>query len=154
MRASGLSVRNADGTETRCIRGVLTADMAAIRDRPRAPVGAFAALLALACIAARSARPSPAPRRRRRSARPADTPAAPVPEREQSRRRGLQAVGSVTGFQMMADGTRAPFKVREAGTIVAWASTSRSPNRSEHKFFADFYEPASSGPRRPPGSRC
>ena len=51
-----------------------------------------------------------------------------------------EAVGSVTGFQMIADGTRAPFKAREDGFIVGWAVDLSNPNKSQTDFFADFYE--------------
>ena len=51
-----------------------------------------------------------------------------------------EAVGSVTGFQMVADGVRAPFKAREDGTIVAWALDMSDPNKTQTKFFGDFYQ--------------
>jgi hypothetical protein len=51
-----------------------------------------------------------------------------------------EAVGSVTGFQMVADGTRAPFKAREDGFIVGWAVDLSDPNKSQTNFFADFYQ--------------
>ena len=51
-----------------------------------------------------------------------------------------EAVGSVTGFQLVADGTRAPFKARESGWIVAWAIDLSDPTKSQQDFFADFYE--------------
>ena len=51
-----------------------------------------------------------------------------------------EAVGSVTGFQMVADGVRAPFKAREDGSLVAWALDVSKPKKSEAKFFGDFYE--------------
>ncbi len=51
-----------------------------------------------------------------------------------------EAVGSVTGFQMVADGVRAPFKAREDGTLVAWAVDLSKPKKSEANFFGDFYE--------------
>jgi len=56
-----------------------------------------------------------------------------------------EAVGSVTGFQMLADGVRAPFKAREDGSIVAWAVDLSDPNRSQNTFFADFYESGAFG---------
>jgi len=51
-----------------------------------------------------------------------------------------EAVGSVTGFQMVADGTRAPFKAREDATLVAWALDISQPKKSEANFFGDFYQ--------------
>lgn len=56
-----------------------------------------------------------------------------------------EAVGSVTGFQMIADGTRAPFKAREDGYIVGWAIDLSDPNKSQSQFFADFYESGAFG---------
>src|SRR5688500_3800933 len=51
-----------------------------------------------------------------------------------------EAVGSVSGYQVIADGTRAPFKARENGWIVAWAIDLSDPTNSQADFFADFYE--------------
>lgn len=56
-----------------------------------------------------------------------------------------EAVGSVTGVQLVADGTRAPFKAREDGYIVGWAIDVSDPNKSQHNFFADFYQSNSFG---------
>jgi hypothetical protein len=56
-----------------------------------------------------------------------------------------EAVGSVTGFQVIADGTRAPFKAREDGFIVGWAIDLSEPNNSQRSFFADFYQSDSFG---------
>ena len=50
-----------------------------------------------------------------------------------------EAVGSVTGFQLIADGTRAPFKARQNSWIVGWAIDASQPKKSQHNFFADFY---------------
>ena len=84
--------------------------MAGITDTPCARlIAALAALLALAVRAAAGAgvagggagEDARQDRRARRSRR--------------ARRRRCEAVGSVTGFQMIADGTRAPFKAREDG---------------------------------------
>lgn len=51
-----------------------------------------------------------------------------------------EAVGSVTGYQVVADGVRAPFKAREDGWIVAWAVDTSDPKKSQRDFFADFYQ--------------
>ena len=56
-----------------------------------------------------------------------------------------EAVGSVTGIQLMADGTRAPFKAREDGYVVGWAVDLSDPNKSQHDFFADFYQSGAFG---------
>lgn len=50
-----------------------------------------------------------------------------------------EAVGSVTGFQQEADGKKRPFKVREDGHIVAWSVALSKPDKSQRKFFGDFY---------------
>ncbi len=51
-----------------------------------------------------------------------------------------EAVGSVSGYQLVADGVRAPFKAREDGWIVAWALDLSEPKNSQINFFADFYQ--------------
>ena len=51
-----------------------------------------------------------------------------------------EAVGSVTGYQLIADGTRAPFKAREDAWIVGWAIDLSDPTNTQHDFFADFYQ--------------
>lgn len=56
-----------------------------------------------------------------------------------------EAVGSVTGFQMIADGVQAPFKAREDGFIVGWAIDLSDPNKPQHDFFADFYQSGTFG---------
>ena len=65
-----------------------------------------------------------------------------------------EAVGSVTGFQMVADGDRAPFKAPRGRHLVAWAVDLSKPKKSEANFFGDFYESNQFGRRRPRGSRC
>jgi hypothetical protein len=65
------------------------------------------------------------------------TDRAPAPECPRS---PCEAVGRTTGFQLMADGERAPFKVRESGSLVAWAIDLSKPRESQRSFFGDFYE--------------
>lgn len=55
-----------------------------------------------------------------------------------------QVVNRVTGFQVSADGSSGPFKVREPGTIVAWSVDLSRPSREEQTFFAE--EITNSGP--------
>jgi hypothetical protein len=50
-----------------------------------------------------------------------------------------EAVGRVTGFQQEADGEQRPFKVRQDGHIVAWSVDLSKPDRSQQRFFGDFY---------------
>ena len=49
-------------------------------------------------------------------------------------------MGSVSGFQMVADGDRGVFKARENGWIVGWAIDISDPKRSQKNFFGDFYQ--------------
>ncbi len=51
-----------------------------------------------------------------------------------------EAVGSVSGIQLLADGSRGIFKAREDGKLVAWALDLSKPKSSEFDFFGDFYE--------------
>jgi hypothetical protein len=56
-----------------------------------------------------------------------------------------EAVGSVTGFQVVADGVQAPFKARENGWVVAWAIDLSKPKDSETNFFGNFYQSGTFG---------
>jgi hypothetical protein len=51
--------------------------------------------------------------------------------------KSCQAMARVTGIQIEADGRHNPFKVREAGTIVAWSISLAKPTKSEQKFFTN-----------------
>jgi hypothetical protein len=51
-----------------------------------------------------------------------------------------EAVGSVTGFQLVADGEKRPFRVRRDGKLVAWAIDLSRPNKSQRNFFGKFYK--------------
>ena len=51
-----------------------------------------------------------------------------------------EAVGSVTGFQLIADGDRGLFKARQNLSVVGWAIDVSDPKGSQHNFFADFYQ--------------
>jgi hypothetical protein len=50
-----------------------------------------------------------------------------------------EAVGSVTGFQQEADGDARPFKIRQDGHIVGWSAALSKPDKSQRRFFGDFY---------------
>ncbi|MGH2952839.1 MAG: hypothetical protein ACRDK9_02305 [Solirubrobacterales bacterium] len=65
------------------------------------------------------------------------TKRAPAPECPRS---PCEAVGRTTGFQLTADGKRAPFKARESGSLVAWAIEVSKPRESQRSFFGEFYE--------------
>lgn len=49
------------------------------------------------------------------------------------------AIGSVTGFQTIADGKKQPFKIREDGHIVAWSVDLGKPDKEQKKFFGDLF---------------
>ena len=51
-----------------------------------------------------------------------------------------EAVGSVSGYQLVADGAQGTFKAREDGWLVAWALDLSRPDKSQRNFFGDFYE--------------
>jgi hypothetical protein len=51
-----------------------------------------------------------------------------------------QAVGSVSGFQLIGDGTRPLFKARQNSWLVAWAIDLSKPKKDESSFFGDFYQ--------------
>jgi hypothetical protein len=105
----------------------------------RAPaLTAFAALLALACTLCLGVSTAGAAKAKVLG----KTTRTPEPSCPQT---PCEAVGSVTGFQMYADGVRAPFKAREDGFIVAWAIDTSDPNQSQTEFFADFYESGAFG---------
>jgi hypothetical protein len=50
-----------------------------------------------------------------------------------------EAVGKVTGYQLSADGRRAPFRARQDGTLVAWAIKLSKPDKEQRDFFGNFY---------------
>jgi hypothetical protein len=62
-------------------------------------------------------------------------------------RNPCEAVGSVTGLQIVADGKRGRFKARQDGTLVAWAMKLSRPNSEQRSFFGDFYESGEFGSR-------
>jgi hypothetical protein len=56
-----------------------------------------------------------------------------------------EAVGKVTGYQLSADGRRAPFRARQDGTLVAWAIKLSKPDKEQRDFFGNFYSSPESG---------
>jgi hypothetical protein len=50
------------------------------------------------------------------------------------------AIGSVTGFQRVADGKKRPFNVHKDGKIVAWALDLSKPSKKQRTFFGTFYK--------------
>jgi hypothetical protein len=59
-----------------------------------------------------------------------------------------EAVGSVTGFQRIAQGKENLFRAREDGRVVAWSMSLANPTADEEKFFGNFFQNESFG-RRP-----
>ena len=49
------------------------------------------------------------------------------------------AIGSVTGFQTIADGKKQPFKVRQDGHVVAWSMDLGKPDKEQKKFFGELF---------------
>ena len=49
------------------------------------------------------------------------------------------AIGSVTGFQTIADGKKQPFKIREDGHVVAWSMDLGKPDKEQKTFFGDLF---------------
>jgi hypothetical protein len=58
-----------------------------------------------------------------------------------------EAVGSVTGFQVVGGGRRGLMRARENGWLVAWAIRLSRPNQQQRRFFGDFYENTRFGTR-------
>ena len=56
-----------------------------------------------------------------------------------------QAVGSMTGFQSGASGSKRPYRVRKKGSIVAWSIDLSRPNQKQRKFFGNFYKTSEFG---------
>lgn len=56
-----------------------------------------------------------------------------------------EAIGSVTGFQQRADGKKGLFKLGADGHLVAWSVKLSKPDKSQRKFFGDFYRNESFG---------
>ena len=54
--------------------------------------------------------------------------------------KNCEAVGSVTGFQRVADGEKRPFRVRKDGKLVAWAIELSRPKKSQRSFFGGIFE--------------
>jgi hypothetical protein len=58
-----------------------------------------------------------------------------------------EAVGSVTGFQVVGAGRRGLMRAREDGRLVAWAIRLSRPNQRQRSFFGNFYENTRFGTR-------
>jgi hypothetical protein len=51
-----------------------------------------------------------------------------------------EVVGSMTGFQLSASGSKRPFRVRKDGSIVAWSVALSRPNSKQRKIFGNFFK--------------
>jgi hypothetical protein len=51
-----------------------------------------------------------------------------------------EAIGSVTGFQIVANGEKQPFKVHRDGKLVAWAIDLSRPDKSQRNYFGKFFK--------------
>ncbi len=51
-----------------------------------------------------------------------------------------KGVGSLTGFQIRADGVRKPFLARENGRIVAWSVNLSKPTKDQRQFFGNLWK--------------
>src|SRR5919204_333515 len=53
--------------------------------------------------------------------------------------------GRVTGFQLVAGGTKRPFNVHKDGKIVAWALDLSKPTKDQRAFFGGLFKNAKFG---------
>jgi len=53
--------------------------------------------------------------------------------------RNCEAVGKVTGYQLLSGGSRNAYRVPANGRIIAWSIKASKPNASQMAFFNDFY---------------
>ncbi len=124
--------------------------MAGSTSRLRLVSVAFAALLACVAMALWVAESGAAPAERANASLIGATTTSPKPNcptpniDNPPADEACQAMARVTGFQVDADGRHNPFKVREAGTIVAWGLDVSKPNKAEQDFFGSAI--AKSGP--------
>jgi hypothetical protein len=58
-----------------------------------------------------------------------------------------EAIGSVTGFQVVGGGRRGLMKARENGRLVAWGIRLSRPDNRQRAFFGEFYESTRFGAR-------
>jgi hypothetical protein len=68
-------------------------------------------------------------------------PSCPSPKKPGTKpQKVCTPLGSVTGFQMVANKKRAPMRVRQSGRIVAWSVDLGKPSRDERKLFTEGLE--------------
>lgn len=54
--------------------------------------------------------------------------------------KACQGVGRVTGFPLLADGVKRPFRVRRNGKLVAWAIDLSRPTKNQRNFFGTIFK--------------
>lgn len=109
-----------------------------------------AALLAggLLLLAALLALASPATAGARAAKSIGNTSFTPRPACPQNNaKRPCEAIGSVTGFQVVGQGRRGLMKAPQNGHLVAWAIRLSRPTSQQQRFFGDFYESTRFGNR-------
>lgn len=68
-------------------------------------------------------------------------PSCPTPKKKGKKpQKVCKTMASVTGFQMVAHGKKAPMRVREDGKIVAWSLELSKPSREERSSLSDGYD--------------
>ena len=105
--------------------------------RRRRRAAAFATLCALVVIAVALASTAGAVRTRTLG-RTAHTPQPDCPT--DTAVRPCEAIGSVTGFQRVADGEKHPFVADRNGKIVAYALELSRPNKDQRDFFGTLFK--------------
>jgi hypothetical protein len=66
------------------------------------------------------------------------TPPPSCPNRKHANR--CQGVGRVTGFPLIADGVKRPFRVRRNGKLVAWSIDLSRPTKDQRNFFGSIFK--------------
>lgn len=92
-----------------------------------------AALLAVAVPAVAIAQDEPQPSKVTVMGEIAREPPSSCP------RRPCEAVGRVSGYQVLDRGERSVFKAPADGRLIAWSLSMSKPKRSQIKFFDEFY---------------
>jgi hypothetical protein len=54
--------------------------------------------------------------------------------------KACQGVGRVTGFPLVADGVKRPFRAKKNGKIVAWAVDLAKPSKNQRNFFGTIFK--------------
>jgi hypothetical protein len=103
------------------------------RARPLLVFGALCAML-IAVVAVSSAGAKPA----KVLGKTKHTPKPSCPDRHKPN--GCQGVGRVTGFPLVADGVKRPFRVQKNGKLVAFAIDLSRPTKDQRTFFGTIFK--------------